>query len=146
MGTYSMFEFVSAMFDKKRYANCTDSDKKEHFFMTMRAISVLYPLEINSYNVIGINQVAVLDYWHFILSSHYRSQPRQIFIPTKKADKIKPKISKIKKEVIDLYIKIHKVKTKDFEFMVSINEDFVYQQLKDIEKDLKESKEYFANL
>lgn len=142
---YSLFEFMSCMFDKKRYAKCTDADKKQHFFMAMRTISTLFPLEINAYNKIGINQVAVLDYWHFILSIKYKRQPKELFTPTKKADKTKSKISKIKKDVISMYLRVNRMDERDFDFMVSINEDFIINQLKDMEKDMKESKEYFSN-
>lgn len=142
---YKLFEFISCMFSRPRYANCTDADKKEHFFMTMRTISTLYPLEINNYNVKGINEVAVLDYWHFILTSKFKSQPRNLFVTTKKADKTKSKVSKFKKDTVKLYLRVNQMDERDFDFLASINEDYICLQLKDIEKDLKESKDYFNN-
>lgn len=142
---FTFFEFVSTMFSRPRYAKCTDTDKKQHFFMTMRTLSTLYPVEINNYNVKGINEIAVLDYWHFVLTSKFRTQPRELFTPTKKADKTKSKISKFKKDTIKLYLRINEMDERDFDFLASINEEFVCLQLKDIEKDLKESKEYFNN-
>lgn len=142
---YSMFEFISCMFDRRRYANLTEKDKNYHYFMTMRTLSTLFPVEIENYNIQGINQVAVLDYWHFRLSQKYKRQPRELFPTTKKAPTTKSKVSKIKKEIVQIYMRMNRMDVRDFDFFVSINEDHVYSQLKDIEKDMKESKEYFSN-
>lgn len=139
----SLFEFMTAMFDRQKYARCTDADKKQHFFMVQRCVSTLYPVEANNFNVIGINQTAVVDYWHFVLSSKYKRQPKEIFTPTKKSDTEKSKISAFKKEVVLIYLRVNKLDERDFDFLASINEDFVCSELKSIESDLKESPDYF---
>jgi len=143
---YSLFEFVSIMFDKQRYARCTDVDKKQHFFMVMRTMSILFPVEVNNFNIIGINQVAVIDYLHFLACITYKRQPRELSIPTKKSDKEKSKISKFKKEIITTYLRYRQLDMRDFDFLVSINEDFICSELKNIELTIKESSDYFSQV
>jgi len=142
---YSLFEITSCMFSKVRYARVTDADKKQHFFMLMRTMSILFPVEVDNFNIIGINQVAVVDYFHFLACTTYKSQPRELSISTKKADKTKSKIKRFKKEVINSYLRYRKLDERDFDFLVSIDEDFVCNELKDVENTIKESSNYFAN-
>ena len=142
---YSCFEFVSTMFDRRRYAHLTDKDKNDHYFMAMRTLSTLFPVEIENYNIKGINQVAVLDYWHFRLSQKYKAQPKELFPTTKKATTAKSKVAKFKKEIVKTFLRVNRMDERDFDFLVSIDEAYVIIQLKDIEKDMKESKEYFSS-
>lgn len=138
----SLFDFIDCLFDKGRYKACTNAEKKKHFFMAQRFISIKYPSEANNFNIIGVNQVAVMDTWSRILSRLHSSKPNWIYtktIKTEKAEK-KDKVLEMDDEVIQFYLKRNKMDRRDFDFLSKIDNEGLHAELKRIENYLKESK------
>lgn len=138
-----LFDFVDRIFNKKKFtaADCTNSDKKKHFFMAQRFISIKYPVEANNFNRVDINQVGIMNIWNGVLDRLHGQKPSWIFIKVDKKDKakekIKDKIASFDSEVISFYLKNKKMDRRDFDFLVSINPDELSEELKKIENHLK---------
>lgn len=136
-----LFEFIDTLFSKEKYAIVPDSIKNKHFFMTQRFMSIRYPMEANNFNVIGINQVIAMDFWHMILAKRFTKKPFWIFTKTKKSkDKEKShKIEKMNLKLVNFYLKNKKMDRRDFEFLKEIYPDKLHEELKRIEKTVKDN-------
>lgn len=136
-----LFEFVDSLFDAQKYKKCTNADKKKHFFMAQRYMSINYPIESNNFNKIGINYVAVMDTWNRILTKMFKTKPGWTYtkaIKTAKAD-VKDKVLDISDEAISFYLKRNKMDRRDFDFLSKIDNEGLYQDLKKIETHFKDS-------
>lgn len=138
-----LFDFIGTLFDQQKYATVPDSVKKKWFFMVQRFVSIKYPLEADHFNKNGINQVVVMDFWASFLSRSYTRQPKWLFTKanSKKADitdKTQVAIGKIKTTTVDYYLHVKKMDRRDFEFLKSIEPEYVLGQLKMLESAIKE--------
>lgn len=69
-------EFLKIMFEKPSlWPTVTRSDKQRFFFMTQRMLAAAYPVQAQSFNTIGVNQVDVMDYWQTQVTKIYKRQP-----------------------------------------------------------------------
>lgn len=136
-----LFDFIDALFSKKRFADVPDSEKKKYFFMTQRFMSIKFPVQANTFNIVGINQVQAINFWHNTLTRRFTRKPSFLFTKTekkKKKDK-EEKIHDIKKGIIVMYRNAHQMSPTDFNFMAEIYPDELYKSLKKLETMLKDN-------
>ena len=134
-----LFPFIDSLFDKKVYATVPDSVKRKHFFMAQRFISIKFPEQVDFYNHVNINQVAVMDFWHRWLNIKYKSKPKWMYTKSVKkkskvTDKVAEKLAKIKITTVKYYMKFHECSQDDFDFRAEIFPDGLLDELKKIEK------------
>ena len=141
-----LFKFVDCLFDVNQYKNVTNQDKKSNFFMVQRFMSIKFPLEADFLNVIGINEIHVMDHWHRVLTKKYHSKPGWIYTKSQKKEKIKNKIDSIDKETISIYLKLKKMDRRDFDFKLLINQDDLVEELKKLEVSIKNNSDFFKDI
>jgi hypothetical protein len=131
-----LFDFITALFDKKEYAEISDNIKKKHFFMVQRMMSIKYPLEANNFNILNINHVSAVDFWHMVLTMTYSRKPNWLYTKSEKKNKnaIKDKIDKFKPDLINFWLRKKKIDERDFLFMKEVLSEDLYIELKRLEK------------
>lgn len=71
-----LFELTKIMFeDPVAYSKVTPGEKKKHFFMINRRMSIQFPLQAQVLQHIKINDVAVVDFWQNYLRKQYTKTP-----------------------------------------------------------------------
>lgn len=136
-----LFDFINAMFDRNQYATIPDSIKRKHFFMVQRFMSIKFPVEADNLNRLGINQIAVMNFWHMILTKRFSRVPGWMYVKSKKSKNSgeKDKIDKFKPDLIKFYIKGKKMDRRDFLFCKELFPDQLYEELKNLEKIVKDN-------
>lgn len=134
-----LFPFIDAMFNDQKYAGIPDSVKKKHFFMVQRFMSIKFPMEANKFNVIGINYVMAIDFWQTLLSRRYNKKPSWMFTKSNKTKTASHKIDKIPSKLVDFYLKGKKMDRRDFNLLRELYPDEFLDELKRIEKTVKEN-------
>jgi hypothetical protein len=75
-----LFELTKLMFENPQgYLQVTSGDKRKHFFMINRRMSINYPIQTNILQHIKINDIAVIDFWQNFLRKHYNKTPYWMF-------------------------------------------------------------------
>lgn len=93
-----LFDIIGVMFeDHSAWVKVTNYDKKKNFFMINRILSIKYPLQANMLQHLKVNQVAVIDFWFYFISSQYNRKPSWLYT---KASKKKDSTKKSKKNTI----------------------------------------------
>jgi len=139
-----LFDFINALFNKEKYAAIPDSEKKSKFFMTQRFISIKYPLQAQQFNMNGINQVVVMDFWASWLSNSYNRPPKWLYTKSikkkkvDKTDKIATALGRIKTTTVDFYLKLRKLDRRDYDFLQTIDPEGLLGELKTLEAAIKE--------
>jgi len=134
MNKISLFDFIKLYLfgSKDKWDTLLDADKKKYYFMSLRTISIAYPVFASNLTVIKINPVYAMDYMHrFLLSKHRGSPPRWIFTKTDKANN-----TKIDKDHLNVYMKLNQLNDSDINFMIRFVPDILISDLKKIKKDL----------
>lgn len=134
-----LLPFIDAMFNKQQYAGISNSIKKKHFFMVQRFMSIKYPLEANRFNIVGINYVVAVDFWHIVLSRAFNRKPGWIFTKSPKTKMVAHKIGKMPPKLIKFYLKGKKMDRRDFDMLVELYPDEFLVELKRTEKIVKEN-------
>ncbi len=126
-----LFDFVDAIFSPTLWKSISDSDKKKHFFMTQRFLSMKMPKETQYFNQIGVNPVAAMNTWHLILCRQFKGKPQWIFDYNKvvKRNTEKKKKVDISHKAIIAYKQDYKLSTKDFDFLMEMFPDEVIPEL-----------------
>jgi hypothetical protein len=131
-----LFEALDCIFSKTNWSKVSVSDKNKHYFMIMRFISIKFPMEAEKFNVNGVNKVATLNHWNFILSMKFINTPQWIRTVTIKSKDIED--FKFPQKTINQYLKINKISQKDFDFLKKTFYEELKTELKELEKQIKE--------
>jgi len=109
-----LFELTKIMFeDPKSYQNVTPGEKRKHFFMINRRMSIQFPLQAHVLQHQKIDEVAVVDFWQSFLRKQFKSTPYWMY--TKGAKKAKETIEKktnIKESTLKEYATVMKFDMK----------------------------------
>lgn len=132
-----MFDYIKTLFDKEAYREVTDSDKKKHSFMMLRYVSIKYPLEANSFNLNGVDQLSMSDYWHWFFSNNYKSAPNWLYTKTKKNEE---KIKALDKALLKRYCREFKLETREVEALEMLFAEEFAEVLKKFKAVIEEDK------
>lgn len=120
-----LFEFINVLFKKgKEWDNVSDNMKYRHSFMVFRFLSIKYPREIDSMQLIGLGQektARLMDFWHYYLSKNYVRVPKWIRTKSGKKEAKADVLKNIKKEVIKDFQETNNLDSKVFERLLSQN-------------------------
>lgn len=132
----NLFDTMNAFFDKKKYADITESEKRSHFFMIQRYMSIMQPVIAQGFNRAGMNYAAIVDYWARYMRANFNRMP-QVMYTKKEApnepkfdDAVKEKIDKYDKELIKLYLFRKRMNRKDFNHALTVIPDKILSDLK----------------
>ena len=100
-----LFELTKIMFeDPQSYKNVTPGEKRKHFFMINRRMSIQFPLQAQVLQHQKINEVGVIDFWQHFLRKQFTKTPYWMFTKgVKKAKETKEKKTNIKESVLNSY-------------------------------------------
>lgn len=131
-----LFDFISVMFDSAKYKTVSYSVKKKHAFITLRIMANKFPETMQRFNLIGINQVMVLDYMNTVLSKQYSRKPDWVFLKGKKKEESKQieKIKSYKKELKNYIMNRHEISERDFQFWQATDAESLLEEFKNLEK------------
>jgi len=126
-----LFDIVKALFSRDEYKNVTDSEKKKHFFMIQRFMSIKYPLQAYTFGCsLEVNPVAVVDLWHMMIMRGLPTRvPEWIYTKANKsADKKAETVDKIftDKELTLAYCRRNEIGITEFNMLI----DFYPSELK----------------
>ena len=114
-----LFDFISYVFTDSRFKYVPDNIKNKYFFMTMRRLSIMYPIQVEALSLLHApNKAVILDYWNRMLSRQMTKMPRWTYTKAEKAEK-KAK-SKIEPQMVREYINFHRLSEKDFDFALKL--------------------------
>ncbi len=133
----ALFDFIDALFDKKKYKEMKTQDKNSNFFMVQRFLSIRYPIEASQLNLISINKERVMDFWHMYLTQKYTRKPSWLYTkvnPSKKKEK--DIFDKIKSETIQYYMERFELDPRDFNTLKQIFPQELLEDLKIIQSNL----------
>lgn len=100
-----LFELIKIMFeDSKSYNKINPGEKKKHFFMINRRMSVKFPLQAQVLQHLKIDEVSVVDFWQYFLRKQYNKTPYWMYTKgIKKSKELKEKKTNIKETLIKEY-------------------------------------------
>ena len=131
-----LFPFVDSLFDTKKWQLVSDADKKKHFYMANKFLSIQFPIEANNFNINGVNQILVMNMWHQVMSRKFSRTPAFVYTKVVKSDngsELDKKFSKLDKEAIKRYISDNQLGSKDFQWLKSIFLEDLISEIKQIE-------------
>ena len=100
-----LFELTKIMFeDPKAYKKINPGEKRKHFFMINRRMSIQFPLQAQVLQRQKINEVGVVDFWQRFLRKQFTKTPYWMYTKgVKKAKEDKEKKLNIKDSVLNDY-------------------------------------------
>lgn len=115
-----MTEFLKILFEKpSEWSKVSTHDKQRFFFMTQRILSSAYPIQAQSFNLIGVNQADVMDFWQSQLTRIYKRRPDWLWGWTSKSKK--EKAAKLpSEEATARYLELTEMSRRDLLDSVSV--------------------------
>jgi len=135
-----LLELTKIMFEKpEEYSSVTPGDKRKHFFMINRRMSIQHPEEAQALQRLKINEAAVVDFWQRFLIRKYKGKtPFWMFIAgVKKKQEEKEKKINIKESVIKQYAIKFGYDLKSVREAIEIFPDSMKKELQNFEKILE---------
>lgn len=131
-----LFDVIDVMFtNHAKWVDVTNYDKKKHYFMINRMMSIQYPLQANALQHLKTNQIGVVEFWFNFISSNYNYKPKWLYTKAKKNEKAKK--AKVSNESIMTYAKLYGYETKNVKKAIDIFGDEVVDDIKKLEKNYK---------
>ena len=131
-------EFLKILFERpSEWKTVTTYDKQRFFFMTQRILSAAYPVQAQAFNLTGVSQPAVLDFWQSQLSKIYKKRPEWLWGWTAKKDKEK-KIKIPSDEAISKYLDLTEMSRRDLNDSIELFGTEAYEPVFRLQKLLEE--------
>lgn len=131
-----LFDLIDSMWDDGKWEKISESDKRTHYFMIQRFMSIMYIDETSHMNLQQINYARVVDFWREVMKRRYKSKPQFLFTKTKKLEKEKEKKIAVDTEVIDFYMKHNELDRRDFDMLFKMFPDALNDELKMYERNM----------
>ncbi len=131
-----LFDLIDSMWDDGKWENISESDKRTHYFMIQRFMSIMYIDETSRMNLEQINYARVVDFWREVMKRRYKSKPQFLFTKTKKLEKEKEKKIAVDQAVIDFYMKHNELDRRDFDMLFKMFPDALNDELKMYERNM----------
>jgi len=133
-----LFDFTRTLFEKPALWNSDiNPDKKKHFFITNRMLSIGHPMQANLLQHIRINPVHSMDVWQRLLRTKFKYNKTPFWFFTKGVTKNKlEKEAKINvsEELIKEYSRVYKIDIKSVRDSLIFFRDDTVKALKEFEK------------
>lgn len=131
-----LFDLIDSMWDDTKWEKISESDKRTHYFMIQRFMSIMYIDETSRMNLEQINYARVVDFWREVMKRRYKSKPQFLFTKTKKLEKEKEKKIAVDESVIDFYMKHNELDRRDFDMLFKMFPDALNDELKMYERNM----------
>lgn len=131
-----LFDLIDSMWDDGKWEKISESDKRTHYFMIQRFMSIMYIDETSRMNLEQINYARVVDFWREVMKRRYKSKPQFLFTKTKKLEKEKEKKIAVDEEVISFYMKHNELDKRDFDMLFKMFPDALNDELKMYERNM----------
>lgn len=131
-----LFDLIDSMWDDTKWEKISESDKRTHYFMIQRFMSIMYIDETSRMNLEQINYARVVDFWREVMKRRYKSKPQFLFTKTKKLEKEKEKKIAVDQAVIDFYMKHNELDRRDFDMLFKMFPDALNDELKMYERNM----------
>ena len=131
-----LFDLIDSMWDDTKWEKISESDKRTHYFMIQRFMSIMYIDETSRMNLEQINYARVVDFWREVMKRRYKSKPQFLFTKTKKLEKEKEKKIAVDQAVIDFYMKHNELDRRDFDMLFKMFPDALNDELKVYERNI----------
>lgn len=131
-----LFDLIDSMWDDGKWEKISESDKKSHYFMIQRFMSIMYIDETSHMNLQQINYARVVDFWREVMKRRYKSKPQFLFTKTKKLEKEKEKKIAVDETVISFYMKHNELDRRDFDMLFKMFPDALNDELKMYERNM----------
>lgn len=123
-------DILNAIFDVEKWKHITQLEKKKHGFLTMRQLSIAFPIEACKFSTLGTPYPEVLDFFHSFLSKKYNGVPPWVY--TKSKSKKEKSNIKIDKEIVNEWASLFQMSTADTDFIVKHNYPEIVAEMKRI--------------
>ena len=134
----SFFDFMRCFFcDPKKYAQITKKAKEKQIFMFYRTMSIMYPVQMHAIN--GIHDIRLIDQLHKNFGKQGAPYPRWLYTKSEKEKTEKEKLD-FSEDIIQKFISVYDLEPKSFDFLLSIDKQFVIDELTRIKTEM--SNEY----
>lgn len=139
--TNYLFDILTALFNNKDYINnLTKESINQNIFMINRRLAINYPLQVQAFNNTNINYCDEIYFWRDFLYSGNKKIPYWMYAKGSiKAKEKKESINKISNNLINTYCNFYKISKKDFVSAFNIFNKDLIQEIKQFEKDQKET-------
>jgi hypothetical protein len=135
-----LFDFIGRIFgDDVKWKEVTAADKRKHFFMTNRFLSIKYPYQVLHLSSVRVSAESTMDYWHSVLSGLFSKTPGWIYAKTIKRKEKQKKISYPTIEMIKWYCRTENLSPLEFEDKERLYGDEFIKYLVEEEKMLREA-------
>lgn len=131
-----LFDLIDSMWDDTKWEKISESDKRTHYFMIQRFMSIMYIDETSRMNLEQINYARVVDFWREVMKRRYKSKPQFLFTKTKKLEKEKEKKIAVDEQVISFYMKHNELDRRDFDMLSKMFPDALNDELKMYERNI----------
>ena len=131
-----LFDLIDSMWDDGKWEKISESDKRTHYFMIQRFMSIMYIDETSRMNLQQINYARVVDFWREVMKRRYKSKPQFLFTKTKKLEKEKEKKIAVDEAVINFYMKHNELDSRDFDMLFKMFPDALNDELKMYERNM----------
>jgi len=131
-----LFDLIDSMWDDTKWEKISESDKRTHYFMIQRFMSIMYIDETSRMNLEQINYARVVDFWREVMKRRYKSKPQFLFTKTKKLEKEKEKKIAVDEQVISFYMKHNELDRRDFDMLFKMFPDALNDELKMYERNM----------
>ena len=131
-----LFDLIDSMWDDGKWEKISESDKRTHYFMIQRFMSIMYIDETSRMNLEQINYARVVDFWREVMKRRYKSKPQFLFTKTKKLEKEKEKKIAVDEQVISFYMKHNELDRRDFDMLFKMFPDALNDELKMYERNM----------
>lgn len=131
-----LFDLIDSMWDDGKWEKISESDKRTHYFMIQRFMSIMYIDETSRMNLEQINYARVVDFWREVMKRRYKSKPQFLFTKTKKLEKEKEKKIAVDETVISFYMKHNELDRRDFDMLFKMFPDALNDELKMYERNM----------
>jgi len=135
-----LFPFIKILFtDAGEYSKILPGEKRKHYFMLQRRLSINYPLQTNVLQHLKINQSAVVDFWQRFLTTKHRFVPGWMYTKgVKKSQEVKEKKLTISNDIIREYCNYFQIDKKTVMDALEFYHEDMIKELKEFEINLKQ--------
>lgn len=133
-----LFELIKVMFENpEEYANVTTGEKRKHFFMINRRMSIQFPLQAQVLQHQKVDEASVVDFWQNFVKQFKGKTPFWMYVSgTKKVKEAKEKVS-FKDASLKSYASLYGLDPKSVREAADLFPDEMKKELAELEKMIK---------
>lgn len=132
----NIFEITKILFENPlEWLKLSKTEKKKHFFLIHRFMSIIFPLQAQSLNHTKINFSSTLDFWQQFMRIRYKKTPFWMYIKgSVKKRKEKEKKINITEKSIKEFAKAYNLEIKSVKDSLIFFTDQTIKEIKKFEK------------